>query len=226
MNGRSVLIFTAMQMEASAVAAALKIPMPAPSRPTQGTVDALQVSLHLIGIGAKGLHAIELLETPSCVIMAGLAGALDPILKVGDIVMSGGEQPPRKGARHGSFHTSDKIISTPQQKAELFQATGAAAVDMEGSLVANWLERIGSELITIRAISDSASQAVDPRVLALVDQWGRPRAAAVIRLLIRRPLLVTLLIRLSRDSRFAAARLGEAVRLLLRELAESSSDNL
>jgi hypothetical protein len=223
-RGRVVAILTAMQLEANAVAAALGMARPHSGRPSAGAMGNLRITLHLIGIGARGLNDVSFDPDPRCVIMVGVAGALDPALKVGDIVIGGDPI----GAGHwkrAAIHTTTEMVSRADAKAELFASTGAAAVDMETGIVERWAREHGVAFIAIRAISDSATQDLDPRVLSLVDRWGRPRFGAVAGMLVRRPWLGPSLRRLGRDSKLAGRRLGQAVRGVLQQLAQVESNN-
>ena len=222
---RAITILTAMQLEAKAVATALGMTRPRPGRPAVGAIGNLHITLHLIGIGAVGLKGIELDPSPDCVIMAGVAGALDPRLRVGEVVIAGDGRISGKHGHRAAIHTTAAMVSTARAKAELFASTGAAAVDMETGIVEQWAREQGIAFVAVRAISDAARQEIDPRVLTLVDQWGRPRLAAVAGSLLRRPWLVPPLIRLGRDSALAAQKLGMAVREILRELSEGASNN-
>jgi nucleoside phosphorylase len=226
MNPRSVAIFTAVHLEANAIAAALGMARPEPGNPTTASIDGFNISLHLIGIGAVGLDRIEFDRKPVWIIMAGVAGALDPSLEVGDVVMGQGPVALHgPGVHRGLIHTSERLISSPPEKAELFGSTKAAAVDMESAIVQQWAQRQGILFISIRAISDSAAQEVNPQVLGLVNMWGRPKPGAVAALLLRKPSAARDLFRLARDSKLAANRLGTAVRQLIRHLALLTSDN-
>jgi adenosylhomocysteine nucleosidase len=220
-----LLILTAVMIEAKAVAAALGVNCPAPGRPTISTSDGLPIELHVIGIAGKGLGDVRPQEMPSIVIMAGLAGGLDPSVKIGDVVIDGklGELISSSACHRGRIHTTRRLVSTPQDKADLFRMTGALAVDMENDMARQWALGQGAEFIAIRAISDRADQSLDATMLHLVDEWGRPRAGAIVGVLLRRPGLVPQLIRLGRDSKFAAVKLGEAVREFMRRFARAAA---
>jgi adenosylhomocysteine nucleosidase len=181
------LIFTALQMEARAIAGALA--------KSQRPFD-----LEVIGIRACRLPRDLAQRGASCIIMAGLAGALDPTLKIGDVVLD------------DAIHTSDRLITTAAEKANLFRQTNCRAVDMENAIVRAAAAAAGISFIGIRAISDTADQAVDPRVLKLVDEVGRPRPLAIAGLLLRRPTIIGQLRRLHSDSATALESLGRAVR--------------
>jgi adenosylhomocysteine nucleosidase len=209
MQSPTLLILTAVILEARAIAAALEMPCPTPGHPTSRKFGELSVFLHLAGIRAHNLPA----EGASWVVMAGLAGALDPSLAVGDIVIDDfpdalGEPPP---CHRGHIISSDEIVATPAEKAELRRATGAMAVDMETATVRDWAKRQNAAFIALRAISDRADQCLDPTMLRMVNGWGKPKSLAIARELICRPTLIPSLLRLGADSKFAAHCLGAAV---------------
>jgi hypothetical protein len=209
----TLFIFTAVAMEAKAVATALGMGYSTPGRPVTKRLGNCAVSIYLVGLRAKAVRQGIGGDAPSCVLMAGLAGALDPTLAIGDLIIDdlpdGIAMP--QACRKGKICTQDAIVATPEEKAKLFADTGAVAVEMENATVRNWAGRVGAAFVAIRAISDRADQTLDPRVLALVDEWGRPRILAVTKILVSRPSLIPHLIRLARDSKEAAQQLGEAV---------------
>jgi nucleoside phosphorylase len=145
------------------------------------------------------------------VIMAGLAGALDPSLAVGDLIIDDWPEamPVPATAKRGAIHTAHEIAATPAKKADLFAQTRAAAVDMENATVRQWALRHGAAFGAVRAISDRADQALDPAFLTFIDQWGRPRLGRIISALLSRPSLLPSLLRLGSDSKNAAGRLGD-----------------
>jgi adenosylhomocysteine nucleosidase len=198
-TGRPI-IFTAMQMEAAAVGA--------------------ELGAELVGIGARRLASLAGRDG-SHVIMAGLGGALDPKLKVGDVVVdtqvAGAMGLP--GIFYGSIHTVDRVICTVQEKTKLFRQTGALAADMENAILRSAAQVAGVPFIGIRAVSDTADQALDPEILSLIDDVGRPRRLSVAALLLRRPGLMGSLMQLDQQSKQAAAALGAAVRRIIETIA-------
>ncbi len=221
MNERKIIILTALAIEHRSLSASLRLPGKLdPSRPSSQSVELLA-----IGLGACRHHIwrdalLRAQSAPGAVlIMAGLAGGLDPSLCVGDVVLD--DEPglcPELPVRYGPIHTADALISTPQQKAELFERTAALAVDMETSVVRAAAREAGVPLIAIRTISDTAGTAVNPDLISLLDEMGRPRPAKLAMAIARRPALMGELVRLGRDSRLALKRLGEAVRLVIQRL--------
>jgi Phosphorylase superfamily len=165
----------------------------------------------------------------SCLIMAGIAGALDPSLKVGDVVMDdaagliGASSSGSVSIIRGGIHTSNQFIADPGRKAELFRSTGALAVEMEHAIARNAAQEAGIPFIGVRAISDTARETVDPRVLSLTDDLGHPKPMAVAALLARSPGMVKELWRLNNQSRQAAKALAIAVRWVIEKLNSSAA---
>jgi len=185
-------IFTAIDAEANAIRA------------------VLPESVKLTVIGIRGVRLPEVADA-SGILMAGFGGALDPVLKVGDVVW---DDPP------GVIYTSTQLVSTPAEKALLRERTGARAVDMENAIVRALAVRLGVPFFGVRAVSDTAEEAVDPLVLKLVDDTGRVRARAMARTLMQRPGIIPILNRLRINSGIAGRALANAVRIFLDENAK------
>jgi adenosylhomocysteine nucleosidase len=189
---RKLHIFTAIQSEAKAIA---------PFLPT---------SVELTVIGIRAVRLPKRVEA-TAIIMAGFAGALDPALEIGDIIH---DEPA------GIIHTSRSIIATTAEKSSLFLSTGARAVDMENEIVRDFARQMGVPFFGIRAISDRANEALDPRVLELVDEVGTPIAGAIALGLLKSPFLVGTLNRLRINTSIAGRALAAAVKNLLDENRE------
>lgn len=208
------MVYAALEMEVRAINKALR-----------GLGEPPAV--HLIGIMAVRLKA-QFAADCRCIIMAGLGGALERELKIGDVVVddraglisAAGEQ--RLSAaiswRRGGIYTADRVIATPAEKAELHLATGAAAVDMEGAVVRALAKKKGIGFISIRAISDTADQTVIPQVMGMIDDVGRPRPLEMTKRLAQKPGLLPELFRLADQSKRAGAELGKAVKIVMQEL--------
>lgn len=214
-----VHIFCALDLEARAVLRGLRKP---------GDAGAgRRVEVHVIGIGAKRMPQIN--TARPCVIVAGLAGALDPALHVGDLVLDSPLPPPSAESpggfsgewsqrfpvelpwRFGAIHSAGHLIATPAEKTALFRETGALAVDMEQAAVRRALPT-GAIVIGLRAISDPAHMALDPAILGFVDEQGRPRPLRVASALLRRPSLLPQLLALRKNTALALKNLGAGIR--------------
>jgi hypothetical protein len=167
-------------------------------------------TVHVIGLrGARGVPPVA---PGSRVIVAGLGGALDPTLRVGDLVIDTvvADGPWRLGAIHSAEHA----VTTPEAKAALFRETGALAVDMEQAAVRRVLPA-DVQVIGLRAISDPADMAIDPAVLRFIDDVGRPRPLAIAAQLLRRPRLIPHLRELQANSAVALRNLALGVHALV-----------
>jgi hopanoid-associated phosphorylase len=172
----------------------------------------------------------------SAIVSCGLAGALAPELKAGDLVLGSffpGEahgpitQVPqldpglRRGsdlvealrrhltnARLGTVTGSDTIVASVAQKQALHAATGALAVDMESHIAARVAARHGLPFAIVRAISDTADHALPPAALVGMRPDGGMALGAVLASLARNPRQLPALIRTGSDAgrAFAALR--------------------
>jgi adenosylhomocysteine nucleosidase len=196
------IILTALKMEASAVRRALG-----------GAVD-----IRVIGIRAIRMPEIDTAKFDG-IILAGLAGALDPSLQIGDIVVdvcSATGKLSLAGATHiGVIHSSGEIITAPAGKSELFTKTRALAVDMESAIVGARAAALGLPFLHIRAISDRAQDAVDPAVLSFINPFGAVRPLKLATALLGKPSLVAQIRHLRRDSKIALSALCTAIKALV-----------
>ena len=88
-----ILILTAIAMEHRHVVQAClpafyDDPVPDKGEPV-GPIGKWDVSVKMIGIRALGLGSIEIPADCKLIIMAGLAGGLDPTLGIGDVIAAG-----------------------------------------------------------------------------------------------------------------------------------------
>lgn len=170
--------------------------------PFRRLVRRSDVTVRVSGVGraAARAAALKLIDEvrPARVIAAGFCGALDPSLKVGDIVLS-----PR-------IATVDRLVATPADKAALRAETGADAVDMESAAVEAACRERGVPFEGVRAVSDTAAAALSPELVRLLSGGAVsvPRALAA---LARRPALLPEFVRLGRDTARAARALAAAL---------------
>ncbi|HVZ02228.1 MAG TPA: nucleoside phosphorylase [Dongiaceae bacterium] len=135
----------------------------------------------------------------------GIAGALDPEMKPGDLVLAsavhladGHRQPTDQKwlvhiaqhlpqARIADVAASSGIVATAEAKATLHRDSGAVCVDQESHWVAAMAEANRMPFIVVRAIADRAGDSLPRAVLVGLDAQGRPRTGAVIAALLRDP---------------------------------------
>jgi adenosylhomocysteine nucleosidase len=106
---------------------------------------------------------------------------------------------------------ASEAASSPTRKAELYRVTGAVAVDLESHLVASVAARAGKPFIVLRAISDSATQALPDAAVHGLAPSGKPALGRVLLSVARDPRQIPALIRLGRDTRRALDALGSAL---------------
>jgi adenosylhomocysteine nucleosidase len=95
------------------------------------------------------------------VISTGFCGALDPALRVGDIVVSGdpGGLDCGPNFARGEIVSFDRVAVTAAEKKALREKTGAIAVDMETAEIKHYARQMGRvPFYCIRVVSDTATE--------------------------------------------------------------------
>jgi hopanoid-associated phosphorylase len=177
-----------------------------------GDADGLMAKLNALHGDLRGVISI------------GLAGALSPLLHVGDVVIAdqvitGLEKwDCHEGwrvrltsrlpyAHQGQLFGSDVIIENAETKAGLHTTTGALAVDMESQVAARFAAKRNLPLAGLRVISDDASHVLPPAALVAMRPDGGIALGRVLGSVLRRPGQVPALIRTARSSNRAFAEL-------------------
>jgi adenosylhomocysteine nucleosidase len=145
------------------------------------------------------------------ILSIGFCGALDPTLRIGDIVVSG-EVP--KGLQasfvQGDVVSVDRVAFTAQEKCELRAATGAAVVEMESAAIAQKAREWNVPFGCVRVVSDVAGDDLPLDFNRYRDADGRFERTRIALAALGRPFTVLpRLVRLDRDCRRAAERLGD-----------------
>ena len=169
----------------------------------------------------------------NCLISFGIAGALAPELRAGDVVVATNVIAADKrwwaekqfrdriadlargiGAHEGPVLGAQTILATAAQKSRARGETGAIAVDLESDIVARIATSAGIPFVVMRAIADTASLTLPPAALLDLSPDGAPKLGRVLASVLGRPSQVTALIRLARDTRRALSALAEPARAL------------
>lgn len=151
---------------------------------------------------------------PGVVVSSGLAGALDPALKSGDIVVDGDTSFVARirsllpGAIAGKVVGIDVIAATIADKFALREASGAIACDMESHVAKRVARNHGLPFGAIRVISDKADSTLPPASLVGMRRDGGVAPLAVLASLARDPRQLPSLLRTGWQAGHAFRELG------------------
>lgn len=163
------------------------------------------------------------------VILAGLAGGLNPDLETGHALVAAAvidedglqRVPPiRRDDRKGVICTRDALCNTPEAKRHLREKTAADAVDMESIHFANLAEERGWKWGVVRGISDDCSSSLPDNCSHWTDDGGRTRPWKVLQGILANPRILTQMPGLQRGATRAMRSVGTSlVELLASEQA-------
>ncbi|MFN3232519.1 MAG: phosphorylase [Alphaproteobacteria bacterium] len=174
-----------------------------------------------------GAAAATLVERGVQALMSfGVAGALDPALEAGALVVpdaiqsNAGETIPcdpdlsdllREGGHTvgGTLLGVDQAVDTVGAKAAAFEQTCAVAVDMESHSVAYVAQESGVRMIAARAIIDPAHQQLPSSVLAGAKPGGGLNIGGLLLGLLKNPAEIADVARLARQNRAAQKALRD-----------------
>jgi adenosylhomocysteine nucleosidase len=199
-----------------------------------GKIDNRDVTIVHTGVGAKccttRLEVLLHKARPRLVISSGFAGAVSEELRVGDLIFAQNFSDPRlltsaeqilrdRQLRRVKLLTSTSIVDSVAERNEIARAAGAAAVDMETETIADVCKVHGVPLLSLRVISDTASQPfpAPPSVLFDIERQ-RTNFGRLLAYLLREPGSVGPLFRFGRQIARARASLTDAIVALVREL--------
>ncbi len=142
------------------------------------------------------------------VISFGVAGGLDPSLKSGDIVVATEVQAGdtrwladlalkedliagfglgRPRIVRGRLAGTEEVVAARHLKEALHLETGAAAVDMESHIAAEYAANAGLPFAALRVVSDPAHRALPPLAMAAIKPNGDIDLRKVLRSVARNP---------------------------------------
>jgi len=142
------------------------------------------------------------------VISFGVAGGLDPSLKSGDIVVAtevlagdarwlaglalnddvmAGFGLGRRRVVRGRLAGAEQVVAARHLKEALHLETGAAAVDMESHIAAEYADKAGLPFAALRVVSDPAHRALPPLAMAAIKPNGDIDLRKVLRSVARNP---------------------------------------
>ena len=151
------------------------------------------------------------------IISTGYCGALDPKLRVGDIVVSDDTNLAlARPCARGRVITRDRVAVTAAEKRALREETGAIAVDMEAAAVRSRAEALGVPYACIRVVSDTAEEDMPLDFNRYRGADGRFSRGRIALAAMARPFSVMpALLEFDRQCQRASMALGEALGDLL-----------
>ena len=183
----------------------------------------------VIGAGDRDRTAAlveSAVQHAKCLMSFGIAGALAPHLRPGDVVISAevvsaghrwaaadlfqsrvADLARQIGAFEGAVLGAPTILATEEDKRRAWRETGALAVDLESDVVARIASQAGIPFVVARTIADTANRELPPAALIPLSETGTPNLARVLASVLRRPRQITTLISLARETRMALAAL-------------------
>ncbi|MBV8777754.1 MAG: phosphorylase [Alphaproteobacteria bacterium] len=197
----------------------------------------------VVGAGDRGRTIAVVEEAASraeCLVSFGIAGALKPGLRAGDIILSTevidddrrwlssealrphiAELASEIGAIEGPVLGAHLAVATRRDKRRAWKETGALAVDMESVVVARAAAALGIPFVVLRAVADPAVRELPPAALVPLSEEGRPALGPVLASVMRQPQQVPTLMALAREARQALQALVAPARALNRILASA-----
>lgn len=171
-------------------------------------------------------HAVA---PPSLLISAGFAGALDPALPAGHLFLARNATHPDLYEPSAAFledrgfsfatgrlHTSPQIIELPEEKARLARETGAQAIDMESSALADLCKQRGIPMVSLRVISDNATDPVPVPFSVCIDpKTGVARPIPIALHLLLHPWRIRAFLQFAKTATRSRSILAEAIAQLL-----------
>lgn len=168
----------------------------------------------------RAAEAVMAIFKPEVIYSAGFAGALDPKLKVGDVmhpervIDAGDGSSIMLNSGRGAL-VSFGSVASPAQKVNLAESFGAQAVDMEAAAVGRAADARGVDFGVVKAISDEVDFEF-PATERFVDSEGRFSEGRFAFYAALRPWLWPQVVHLARNS-------GQASRSLCAHLTELCS---
>lgn len=185
------------------------------------------VACHGFGRSAARRAAAEVADQGAEALLSfGIAGGLDPRLASGTVLVATeirfeGKALPTDAAWSERLRVriggsvlaplahAAKVATTVGQKRELFDLTGAAAVDMESFAVAEIAAERGLPFTALRVVADTADDALPGVALAAVTDDGHVRVMRSVLGAITHPHQIPALIWLGRRTKTASKVLGD-----------------
>ncbi|MFI5116266.1 MAG: hypothetical protein ACHP8B_06160 [Terriglobales bacterium] len=226
MRLKPIAIVVAMRVELAPLLARIKM------QPLHvGGVELFELPEAMVAVGGIGQkhahHAAEVViehAQPKLLVSAGMAGAISPQLKVGDlgrirevVDVATGDRYPTRGGEWVLASSPD--ISDVAEKRALLTKYGADVVDMEGAAVAQVAKQRGLEFAAVKAISDDAAFPMPP-LARFIDENGRFDTRQFLAYIALHPKWWATLGKMRKNSKIASANLCRELQHLIEDSSQ------
>jgi len=197
----------------------------------------------VVGAGDHG-RTVRVVEEAAaaaeCLVSFGIAGALKPGLRAGNIILSTeiidddrrwlssdrlrpriSELAKQIGAIEGPVLGARAVVATKADKRRAWRESGAIAVDLESVVVARAAAALGIPFVVLRAIADPAVRELPPAALVPLKDDGTPALGQVLASVVTRPRQLPTLLAVAREARQALHALVAPARALNQTLADA-----
>ena len=197
----------------------------------------------VVGAGDHG-RTVRVVEEAAaaaeCLVSFGIAGALKPGLRAGNIILSTeiidddrrwlssdrlrpriSELAKQIGAIEGPVLGARAVLATKADKRRAWRESGAIAVDLESVVVARAAAALGIPFVVLRAIADPAVRELPPAALVPLKDDGTPALGQVLASVVTRPRQLPTLLAVAREARQALQALVAPARALNQTLADA-----
>lgn len=201
--------------------------------------SGIAADFECIGVGpgavwrwSSSRGSAESVRSPAgrCVILAGIAGALDHTLSFGSVrsaskIIGAGSDfvrpspsfvPVLQSAQTTIIASVDAIITTPKRKLAIGMETGASLVDMESAAFASIASQREWNWGVLRAVSDDASAEVPEWICSILLNTGSIDMGALLLAIAANPRRAITLVSIGRALRHPLKDLGVAVVAMIR----------
>ncbi len=192
MSHPHIIFCAAVPQEVKSLCKRLQISVPTPNDPvTFGRYSPFNITILTSGVGIhRMMERLQQVQpmTPAVWISYGFAGALSDRCGLKECFVGNRVQYFQHDEIEGTYPCKIEccedillchsgIASTPEQKAELHQTTGASLVDMESYAVAVMAAQREDPFLWLRGISDAHNHPLSEELLHCLDANGYPSMA-------------------------------------------------